>query len=100
MKLLKEDGVTKTRNLSISHDAMTRLISLLEIPVDAVRKHVLDEERMRFIADFEDVFGVDVAEALEGGLKVVQPLTEIALSREDDGLHSVVSERNLFCLRH
>ena len=45
---------------------------------------------MRFVADFEDVLGVDVTEALEGGLEVVEGLSEIALSRENDGFHAIV----------
>ena len=55
---------------------------------------------MRFVADFEDVLGVDVAKALKGRLEVVQTLAEIALSGEYHRLHSVVGERNSFRFRH
>ena len=78
----------------------TRLVSFFEISVDAVGQHIFDEEGMRFVADFEHVLRVDVAETLEGRLDVVERLAEIPLSRENDGFHSVVRVRNRFGLGH
>ena len=79
---------------------MNHLVSFFEIAVNAMRKHVLDKQRMRFVAHFEDVLRIYVTEALKGGLKVVQGLAQISLRRENDGLHAIVGVRNRLGLGH
>ena len=80
--------------------ARAYLVGFFEVAVDTVGEHVFDKQRMRFVAHFEHVLRVDVTKALEGGLEIVEGLTQIALSREDDCLHAVVGVRHVLRLRH
>ena len=45
--------------------------------------------------DLEDVLAVDVSEAAEGGLEVVERLPHVALGREHDRLQPVIGETHL-----
>ena len=72
IEMLRTTAVSPGRTRLLSNP--TRLVSFFEISVDAVGQHVFDEEGMRFVADFEDVLGVDVVEALESGLEIVERL--------------------------
>jgi len=75
-------------------------ISFVYISVDAVLKHFLHQHWMRFITDFENINLVDVAKSIEGGLQIIQSLSHITLSSENNSLEAFLGVGNLKIQKH
>ena len=73
---------------------------LIKFTLAGVEEHVFNQHRVRFVTNFEDVFGINQTKALVGSLKIVQCLrVEKRVTRSEKNLcknTSVKSKKVMF----
>jgi hypothetical protein len=68
---------------------------LFDIALLTISYEILNNQRMRLIANLEDIVTVYESETRVSGLKVIDSLSHIAFTREDQSLQSIFVVLNL-----
>lgn len=87
-------GVTQAPKLL--HD----FVRVVDVAVDAMLQHVLNQQRMRLVAHFEDVVADDPSKSIRSRLEIVERLPHVALSSEHDRFQAVLGVVEILLLAH
>lgn len=61
----------------------------------ALFQHLFDGQWMRLVANFEDIFVVDMAKTVVRRLQIVESLSHVSLRRKNYGIQTILGVRNL-----
>lgn len=67
----------------------------MQIPFFTIQQHRFNQQRVRFVANFKDVFVVDETEAVQRRLEIIQGLPHVPLGSEDDCFEAVFRKFHL-----